>query len=75
MNIIQLGSAVRERRKTLGLNQQALAEVAGMSVHALSNLESGRGNPTFAMLHRVADALGLELHLSVRRTDTAGGTP
>ncbi len=63
---------VRSRRQHLGLTQRSLAEVAGVSVHALSNLESGKGNPSLALLNQVAEALGLELRLEVRRR---GGAP
>lgn len=67
MNAATLGRLVRLRRQTLGLTQQALAEVAELSVHALSDLESGKANPTLAVMSRVADALGMELRLEVRR--------
>jgi len=70
MNLSELGKQLRARRRTLGLTQRALAEIAGLSVHGLSNLESGTGNPTFAVLAQVTEALGLELHLSV---PTPGG--
>lgn len=66
MNTFDLGALVRHRRQTLALTQHALAEIAGVSVHSLSDLESGKGNPTLSALNQVADALGLELRLNVR---------
>jgi transcriptional regulator with XRE-family HTH domain len=66
MKLHELGQRIRSRRLTLGLTQQALAEIAGLSVHGLSNIESGKGNPTLAVLNQLADALGLDLCLDVR---------
>lgn len=68
----ELGQRIRSRRLTLGLTQQSLAEIAGLSVHGLSNLESGKGNPTLAVLNHLADALGLDLCLDVRRPGDLG---
>lgn len=72
MNSEELGQRIRSRRLTLGLTQQSLAEIAGLSVHGLSNLESGKGNPTLAVLTHLADALGLDLRLEVRRPGDLG---
>lgn len=68
----ELGQRIRSRRLTLGLKQQALAEIAGLSVHGLSNIESGKGNPTLAVLNQLADALGLDLCLELRRPGGLG---
>lgn len=67
MNIEELGSHLRARRKELGVDQLTLSELSGVSVHTLSNIESGKGNPTFDVLVRVLDVLGLELKLDVPR--------
>jgi transcriptional regulator with XRE-family HTH domain len=72
MKQYELGQRIRSRRLTLGLTQQALAEIAGLSVHGLSNIESGKGNPTLAVLNHLADALGLDLCLNVRRPGDVG---
>ncbi len=68
----ELGHRIRSRRLTLGLKQQSLAEIAGLSVHGLSNIESGKGNPTLSVLNQLADALGLDLLLDVRRPGDLG---
>jgi transcriptional regulator with XRE-family HTH domain len=67
MNSSMLGQTIRNRRRGLSLDQQALAELAQVSVHALSDIESGKGNPTFAVLNRLAAVLGLEISVRVRR--------
>lgn len=60
----EIGSFIEERRKALRITQQNLAVLCGVSEHALCNLEQGIGNPTFEVLERVADALGLEIRLA-----------
>ena len=59
----EIGSFIEERRKALQITQQNLAVLCGVSEHALCNLEQGIGNPTFEVLERVTDALGLEIRL------------
>ena len=59
----EIGSFIEERRKALRITQQNLAVLCGVSEHALCNLEQGIGNPTFEVLERVTDALGLEICL------------
>ena len=59
----EIGSYIEGRRKSLRITQQNLAVLCGVSEHALCNLEQGIGNPTFEVLERVTDALGLEIRL------------
>lgn len=49
---------VRERRRALGLSQQALAEKAALNPAYLGRLERGEVSPGLDMLARVAEALG-----------------
>lgn len=65
MNIKAIGELVTDRRKMLAVTQLELAQMCGISVHALSNLEGGRGNPTVALLLKVLDVLGLKLRIGV----------
>lgn len=48
-----------------GLSQTALAKRLGMSQPAVARLESGEHNPTFPMLLRISDALGIELAIDI----------
>lgn len=66
-----IGMRLRERRHALMVSQQALAELAGISVHTLSNVESGRGNPSIQILDRLLDCLGLELSVQPRMSGIA----
>lgn len=62
-------STLRDRRTALRLAQKDLAELSGVSLHTLINLETGKGNPTLDVAQRILDALGLELVVQVRNTD------
>lgn len=58
MNKSEIGQAVAERRETLDITQDRLAKLCGLSVHTVSNLETGTGNVTLETLLKVADVLG-----------------
>src|SRR5688500_6363856 len=54
------GDLVRAHRVAAGMTQEELAEHAGLSARAVSDLERGlRATPHFATVHRLAEALGL----------------
>ncbi len=49
----------------LKVSQQSLSEISGLSVHALSDIESGKGNPTIKSLNLILETLGLKLQVGV----------
>ena len=65
MNKEEIGRYVVERRDTLDISQMRLAELSGVSVHTLSNLETGNGNVTLDTLLKVAGILGLKVRIGV----------
>ena len=67
MNIGEISDYIVRRRKTLKISQRELAELSGISLHSLSNLESGKGNPTLESLLKVADNLGVTITAGVNR--------
>ena len=50
----------------LSVSQKELADLAGVSLHSIINLESGRGNPTLQLLLTVMEVLGMEVQLAVK---------
>lgn len=64
----QIAQKIRSRRKQFHLRQRDLAELAGVTLRSLTNLENGTANPTLNQLAKVAEALGLELRLTERST-------
>jgi transcriptional regulator with XRE-family HTH domain len=68
---VVVGGRLRDRRRTLGILQEDLAVLAGIAVHTLSNLESGKGNPSLDVLERLLDCLGLQLTIEPRAPESA----
>ena len=66
MNIQAISNAIVKRRKMLSVSQKELADLAGVSLHSIINLESGRGNPTLQLLLTVMEVLGMEVQLAVK---------
>lgn len=57
--VIGLGMAIRAARREQGMTVERLGRVAGVSTGLISQLERGRGNPSFLTLRRLAEALEL----------------
>lgn len=52
----------------LQVTQETLAEISGVSLRTLKEIESGKGNPTLETLQKLADVLGMEVMLQVKQT-------
>src|SRR6266403_4851782 len=55
------GADVKRRRTDLGLSQEQLAEQADLHRTYVSDVESGKRNPSLASIDRLARALGASL--------------
>ena len=58
---------IKNRRETLKITQESLAELAGVSLRTLKQFERGKGNPTIKTIQKIAEVLGLEMQLSVKK--------
>ena len=54
---IALGAAVRIRRRTIGMSQEALAEQCGVSFQQVQKYENGANRISFSRLVQIAKAL------------------
>lgn len=54
-----------KKRIERGLSQKELAQKIGTKQSAISRLESGTYNPTLSFLHKVGEALGTKLKISL----------
>ncbi|MCK9299886.1 MAG: helix-turn-helix transcriptional regulator [Bacteroidales bacterium] len=68
MLVKPLGKTIKERREELSITQAHLAELAGISINTLYKLERGQTNPSLRVLNKLADVLGMELKLEVKKT-------
>ncbi len=69
MWIKDLGIAIKQRRNALKITQPHLAGLAKISVNTLYKIERGEGNPTIDVLEKIAEVLGLQLKLEVKKTN------
>jgi transcriptional regulator with XRE-family HTH domain len=58
-----LGSAIRQRRKALGISAQTTAEAAGMSRVTLHRIESGEPSVTMGAYANALAALGMDIEV------------
>lgn len=61
MNVYTLMLPIQHKRMALGLSQQQLADMAGLSRQSLSGIERGVVNVTLDSLGRLLDVLGLSM--------------
>lgn len=61
---------IKERREMLKITQEGLADLSGVGLRTLKQLEAGKANPTFNTLQKMADVLGLELILQVKKPNS-----
>ena len=60
---------IKERKEVLGINQENLSAIAEVGVATLKRFESGSGNITINNLRKIADVLGLELKIELKKPD------
>jgi y4mF family transcriptional regulator len=64
---LELGSTFALRRKELGLAQQELADLAGVSARSIFAIEHGKPTARLDLVLAIAETLGLELVPEIRR--------
>lgn len=67
MHIEELIKILKNRRTELGVTLENLADLSGVGLRTIKGIESGKGNPTFGTLSRIADVLGMEIKLSIKQ--------
>jgi y4mF family transcriptional regulator len=67
MLVKTLGETIKNRRKELSITQPHLAELANVSTNTLYKIERGQGNPSLDVLNKLAEVLGMELTLDVKK--------
>src|ERR671939_1564870 len=67
----RIGPAIRQLRQQQGLTLSDLAQQSGISVSYLSRLEKGRSVPSFTLLHRLAEELGVPIGFFVETEQDA----
>jgi HTH-type transcriptional regulator / antitoxin HipB len=65
------GPTLRNRRRDLGLRQEELAELAGVSARFVGELESGKATARLDKFQDVLNALGLKLEINLRKSSSS----
>ncbi len=65
---MELKDVMKERRKFLRISQLDLAEIAGVSLATVKDIERGKGNPSMATMEKILEVLGMEMDYKVRQT-------
>jgi transcriptional regulator with XRE-family HTH domain len=58
---------IKERKDILRINQEYLAELSEVGIATIKRFESGKGNITLNNLQKIADILGLEIILELKK--------
>ncbi|MCK8621645.1 helix-turn-helix domain-containing protein [Prevotella sp. E13-27] len=65
----EIGNAIKERRKKLGINQRTLADLTNVAINTVVAIERGDGNPQLATLLTILDTLGLQADINIKQLD------
>jgi transcriptional regulator with XRE-family HTH domain len=66
MFAVKIGSAIRKKRLSLGLSQEALAALAGLNRTYVGEIERGVVDVSAVNLQHIANALGIKLSDLIR---------
>lgn len=64
---MSLREVIKARRKVLGISQQDLAEMSGISLPTVKDIERGLANPSLSTISKMLDVLGMEIVYRVRQ--------
>ena len=64
---VEMGLAMRKRRKKLGYTQQFLSDITGLSVSFISDIERGKETAEFGKVLYLVNLLGMDLEIRERQ--------
>lgn len=65
---MELMDIMKQRRETLSLTQQDLAEMSQVGLATIKDIERGKGNPALNTVKKILDVLGIEIEYRIRQT-------
>lgn len=66
LHLMDIKEIIKKRRSVLRITQQDLAELSGVSLRTIKDIELGNANPSLSILSKIADILGMEVILNVK---------
>jgi len=64
MNSIEIGKIIKFHRKSAGLNQKALADLAGVGKTVVFDIEKGKVTIKYNTLLKILDVLNIKIELT-----------
>lgn len=65
---MDIGNKIKERRGVLNITQEYLADLSGVGLRTIVQIENNKGNPSLATLSKIAEILGMEVTLQIKNT-------
>lgn len=65
---MELRDVMKQRRETLSLTQQDLAEMSQVGLATIKDIERGKGNPALNTVKKILGVLGIEIEYRIRQT-------
>ena len=65
---MSIDNIIKQRRKTISLTQEDLAEMSGISLATIKDIERGAGNPSWSTVEKICEILGLSISFSIKQT-------
>lgn len=59
---------IKQRRRNLKLTQVDLAQMAGISLATIKDIERGAANPSWSTVEKICEVLGLSISFSIKQT-------
>ncbi len=64
---MDIADVMKQRRRDLKISQSDLAEMAGVGIATVKDIERGVGNPSLKMMEKIADVLGMEIDIHIKK--------
>ena len=61
-----IGQAIKQRRKELGIDQRTLAMLAQVSVNTVVAIERETSDPALSTINKICNVLGLEVYVDLK---------
>ena len=58
---------IKKRRLLLGIRQQDLADISGVGLRTIKEIETNKGNPSLKTMIKILDVLGMEFDLKIKQ--------
>ncbi|MBO4741741.1 MAG: helix-turn-helix transcriptional regulator [Bacteroidales bacterium] len=65
---MKLRDTIKNRREQTNLSQKDLAEMSGVSLATVKDIERGKGNPSLQTVEKILAVLGMEVVYQLRKT-------